>query len=404
MAMNNYTPHLKWIETQQQEMLRLLFQWGNQNTFSYNLPGLSQFLLTLKSAFSVLQGTMQEHSLAPQTKRNAKGVLETVELGKALSIFKRPNAKWKLFFGGHMDTVYSPSHHFQKVEKIDDNHVRGPGVADLKGGLIIMLKALEAFERSPFAEYLGWEILINPDEEIGSPGSTPLLQRAAKRNQLGLLFEPSFSDGALVSSRKGSATYTIEVRGKAAHAGRDFHLGQNAIYALADLLTQIEKINHTATGTTINVGFIEGGGAVNIVPDFALCRLNIRTQTLAEEQNTQAQLHALIAAKTKSAGMPVELHEETHRPPKPFDATTEKLFEDFKEAAAPLGISLQWRASGGVCDGNTLAAAGLPNIDTLGAVGGNIHTPDEYIVVSSLKERAQLVALYLMQLAEKVKP
>ena len=162
------------------------------------------------------------------------------------------------------------------MHRLDDNRIQGPGVTDAKGGLLVMLKALEAFERSPWANELGWEALINPDEEIGSPGSKLLLEKAARTNDIGLVFEPSLSDGNLVGSRRGSGNFVVMVKGRAAHAGREPHIGRNAINALAEFVVQLNSLPPGALGLTLNVGYIEGGGPVNVVPDRAICKFNVR--------------------------------------------------------------------------------------------------------------------------------
>ena len=158
-----------------------------------------------------------------------------------------------------MDTVYAVDHPFQKSVRIDDKILRGPGATDAKGGIVVMLVVLQAFERSPWAEKVGWEVLINPDEEIGSPGSAPLLIQAAKRNHLGLVFEPSLPDGNLVGARKGSGNFTVIARGKAAHAGRDPQLGRNAIDALARFIVALASLDDSGDATTTNVGSHPGG-------------------------------------------------------------------------------------------------------------------------------------------------
>ena len=137
----------------------------------------------------------------PHELEDSAGSAVREPLGKALLIRKRPEAPLRLLLCCHTDTVYPSDHPFQKSVRIADNILRGPGVTDAKGGLVVMLLALEAFERSPWSAKLGWEVLINPDEEIGSPGSAPLLIQAAKRNDLGLIFEPSFPDGNLAGAR-----------------------------------------------------------------------------------------------------------------------------------------------------------------------------------------------------------
>ena len=151
---------------------------------------------------------------------------------------------------------------------------RGPGVIDAKGGLVVLLTAIDAVERSDLAGNLGWELFLNTDEEIGSPGSAAFFAEAAKRNHLALLFEPAMPDGALVSERKGSGNFSLVVRGRAAHAGRDFSAGRNAIVAAADFAVAVHRLNGTIPEVTLNVARIDGGGPANVVPDLAVCRLN----------------------------------------------------------------------------------------------------------------------------------
>lgn len=269
----------------------------------------------------------------------------------------------------------------------------------MKGGLVILLKSLECLESSPFAGKIGWEVLINSDEEVGSAGSEPILIQCAKRNQLGLIFEPSFSDGTLVSSRKGSANYTIVCKGKAAHAGRDFFLGENAITALADVILKIQALTDKEMGITVNVGFIIGGGPTNIVPDHALCRINVRTVEKHQNQAVCLAMEKLIHEENETKGTQCTLYSHHVHAPKLFDEKQKRLFEQMASCGKKLGIELKWKPSGGACDGNVLAAQGLPVIDTMGAVGGNIHTSEEYIEVDSLLERSRLCALFLMNLA-----
>ena len=186
-----------------------------------------------------------------------------------------------------MDTVFAADHAFQHYQYVDDNCVNGPGVADMKGGLLVMLTALQALELSPNATNLGWEVLINADEEIGSIGSAPLLHDSALRNHLGLIYEPSMPDGTLAGARKGSGNFSLLIRGKAAHAGREHHLGRNAIAALATAMTALDNLNQHSDNITVNLGRIVGGGAVNVVPDLAICHFNVRTVTHEDQQFAQ---------------------------------------------------------------------------------------------------------------------
>jgi glutamate carboxypeptidase len=261
----------------------------------------------------------------------------------------------------------------------------------MKGGLVILLKALETLENSPHAGKIGWTVLINSDEEIGSPGSTPLFMQHAVNHKFGLIFEPSFPDGTVVSARKGSAAYTAIARGKAAHVGRDFHLGKNAITAIARFALAVDSLTNDEKGTTVNIGIFEGGGPINIVPDLGICRLNVRATSDQEMQAVHEKLEQIAKE------MNIELFLDNSKAVKEFDKTTEALFERVAEHAKRYGFDLKWKPTGGVCDGNTLAAAGIPSIDTLGVVGAHMHTPGEYALIDSLTERAKWTASLLFE-------
>lgn len=396
-----FQSYLNILEKQKNEMSDLVQSWANINSGSENLSGLAEMLKVLKQAFSGLGAQITQVPLPPRKRVNHQGEIEEFPVGDALVISKHPNAPLKVVLGGHMDTVFSPSHPFQKAEKIDANTLRGPGVADMKGGLVIILKALEALEDSPLSGKLGWEVIINADEEIGSPSSTHLFAEAAKRAQLGLIFEPSFPDGSLVSSRKGSVNFTVVVRGKAAHVGRDFFMGVNAITAMARFIMGVDGLSSHYKGITVNVGSVEGGGAVNIVPDLAIARVNVRVKEPKDLKVIKQTMQEVVNGCISHDGISMVLYENVERAPKIIDPKTQLLFEAFKNIGNDLGIDLKWQPSGGVCDGNTLAAAGLPTIDTLGVVGGNIHTIDEYILIDSLPKRAGLIACFLMKLASE---
>jgi glutamate carboxypeptidase len=398
-------PQVKEIHTRlygrQKEMADLLESWANINSGTSNLAGLTEMLAALKKAFHRLNGVMEEITLKPHHIVNALGNLIETPLGKALHIKKHPKAPIQIFLAGHMDTVYSSEHAFQQVDYINDGIMRGPGVADMKGGLVILLYALEILENSEEAGKIGWEVLINPDEEIGSPGSISLFRERAPHHDLALLFEPSFQDGSIVSSRKGSLAYSVVVRGKAAHAGRDFHSGRNAITALSKFLISAESLTDIEKGISVNIGLITGGHASNIVPDLAIASIDVRVKTIEDQTYIQESFKKLAEASNQQEGISLVLHELRSRAPKPFDEKNENLFKALDQCASTFGYQLQSRPSGGVCDGNTLSESGLATIDTLGAIGGNIHTPEEYIDINSLTERTKLISYFFIQLANK---
>jgi glutamate carboxypeptidase len=394
--MKAYMPYLNWIDSQKHCMMQRVKQWVAINTFSSNIKGLTQFLSRLHTAFNILKGDSTTLSLPSQKILDSQGNFQFQPLGQALVIRKRPQAPIQLLLGGHMDTVYVPSSPFQSVEEQNKDIWKGPGVADMKGGLVILLTAVEAFERSPFANQIGWEILLTPDEEIGSPGSAALYEAAAGRHQFGLIFEPAFPDGAFVNQRKGSTTYTVLVRGKAAHVGRDFAQGRSAVFALARFIHQVEMLKKQ--DLLVNVADLEGKGPVNIIPPLASCRINLRSSNSVTLEKASAHLKQ-FARQFEQEGIHIEVVQDYFRAPKPFDSETQSLFDAYASCARDLDLPFQVRSTGGVCDGNILAGVGLPTLDTAGAIGGALHTPDEYLILTSLVERAKLAALFLFKLA-----
>ena len=401
--MTPYMPILDWIDTQADRMRMLVTDWANINSGTRNLDGLARLSSVLKQQFNRL-GEVREIELPPERVIDTRGVAVEMPLGKALSLQKRPHASPRVFLGIHIDTVYGADDPFQRVEQVDANTLRGPGVVDAKGGLAVMLVALEALERSELAEPIGWEVFINPDEEIGSPGSSAFFVECARRNHLGLVFEPAMADGAMVGERKGSGNFSAVVRGRAAHAGRDFQLGRNAMHAASDYVVQASRLNGTIPDITLNVGRIEGGGPVNIVPDLAIVRLNARVARTEDQQAVERELSRIATDVAARHDLSVELHGHFASPPKLLDDRTRALCRHIQECGRELGVPIAWRPSGGASDGNKLAAAGLPVIDTLGPRGGELHSPREFLLLDSLVERAKLSALLLLRLASQEIP
>jgi glutamate carboxypeptidase len=394
-SMGDYTSYFKWIESQKNTIQCRLKKWAEINTYSSNVKGLAQLLVLLEEDFSSLGGISKRIKLTPHQVLGPNGTLNEEPLGDALIIRKRPSAPIKIFLGGHYDTVFPPCSSFQKVLEVDKEIWNGPGVADMKGGLAILLTAVEAFEMTPFKETIGWEILLTPDEEIGSPGSITLYEEGAKRNDVGLIFEPSFSDGSFVIERKGSVNFTVVVHGKSAHAGRDFHQGKSASLALG---TFVHNLSLLKGDFTLNIADLEAKGPVNIVPALASCRINIRSNNPDILEKLSHQIKEMAKG---GEGIRFEIIEDSHRTPKLFDAPTKALFQAFQVCAAELNIPFNTVQSGGVCDGNILAEAGLTTFDSLGPVGGHLHTFNEYIQLPSLVERSKLTALFLFKVASK---
>ncbi|MEM7360607.1 MAG: hydrolase [Pseudomonadota bacterium] len=389
-----------WLASQHEEMIATLKAWSNINSGSYNVEGINRMATTIAEYAEQCVGTRATITpVAPMTITDESGNLVEKAIGPVLKMGVRPEAKTRVLFCGHMDTVFPLDSDFQQWHQIDQNTLGGPGVADMKGGILVMLKALQAFERSEHAEKLGWDILLNSDEEIGSLGSAPHLAEAAKSTHLGMVYEPSMPDGFLAGARRGSGNYALVVRGKAAHAGREYHLGRNAIATLAAAMAELDTLNELSDSITLNLARIHGGGPNNVVPDLAICHFNIRVSSLEDQAFAEQHVARAVANASAREGFNVSINGGFNRPPKPATAEQKKLFELVELCGQELNLELGFRATGGCCDGNNLLAAGLPNIDTLGVQGGDIHSDKEYMLLDSLIQRANLSLKILTRIA-----
>ncbi|HEX8570396.1 MAG TPA: hydrolase [Caulobacteraceae bacterium] len=372
--------------------------WCAGNSGSRNLEGLERQRALLADAFSTLPGEIAFVPLEPSGEIDAAGRPQAQAHTDALMLTVREQAPVQVVLTGHYDTVYPADTSFREVRRRDDGALHGPGVADMKGGISVMLAALEAFETHAAASAVGYRVLLSPDEEIGSPASAPLLAELGRTAHVGLTYEPALADGALASSRKGSGNFSVAVRGRAAHAGRDFAAGRNAITTAARLAAALDDLNRQREGVTVNVARIDGGGPLNMVPDAAVVRFNVRVPDAESSWWIEERIAEALRGAA-SDGLALERHGGFTRAPKPVNGAQEQLFAAVREAAAAINVDLSWRPSGGVCEGNNLFAAGLPNLDTLGVRGGDIHSENEHAWPESFAERAQLSALVMARLA-----
>ncbi len=366
----------------------LLIRWCDINSGSSHHDGLARMRATLATEFFTLPGAAIDHVPLPGTA------------ACALRVRQRPAAPVQLFLSGHYDTVYGTDHPFQTCAQPDPQTLRGPGVADMKGGLVVMLAALRAFEATPSAARVGYEILLTPDEETGSVASRALLEASAPRFALALIFEPARENGALVQSRKGTGIFTVTCRGRAAHAGRDAREGRNAIVALAEFLVAAHRIPADLPGVLLNIGSVHGGGAVNIVPDFARAELNLRIARATDAPLVLDRLHALAAPIDAREGFHLEITGQFNRLPMEPGPVATAAFTAWQQCARDLSFAAPgWTHVGGGSDGNLLSAAGLPCLDGLGPIGGHLHSSAESIVLSSLADRAKITARFLEKLS-----
>lgn len=367
--------------------------WSHINSGSHELAGLERMRAPLADAFAALPGELKIEPLAPSQRVRADGEVMAVEHAPSIRVRVRPDAPITVALTGHYDTVFPAAHPFQKPWR-EGEALRGPGTADMKGGLSLMLAALQAFEQMPGAKRVGYEVLMSPDEEIGSPGSAPLLADLGARAHVGLTYEPALADGKLVDARKGSGNFSLAFSGRAAHVGRAFADGRNAVMAAAEAALALNALNGQREGVTFNVGAIDGGSAVNVVPDRAVLRFNVRAPDNEGAEWAQGEI-ARIARAANKGDIHAHLHGGITRPPKPVTPTQATMISWTRKAGAAIGLDLTFGPSGGVCEGNNLAAAGCPNIDTLGPCGGGIHSDQEFALIPSFAERAKLSFLLL---------
>jgi len=375
-------------------ILERTLDWAAINSGTTNLAGLADVAGRLADAFAGLPGEVALVAPAAVEKVGADGNVRQIETGRHLVLQVRPEAERRVLLTGHMDTVYSADHPFQSCDWIDADTLHGPGTADMKGGLALMLAGLAAYERS--RPSLGYDVLINSDEETGSLSSSALIAELARGKLAALTYEPALPGGVMARARPGSGNFAAVVRGRSAHAGRNPEDGRNAIVAAADLAQRLHASRRE--GLTVNPARIEGGSPNNSVPDLAVLHFNIRPLTPEDLAAARDLIDGHVAQVARAHDVAIHLHGGFARPPKPIDARTERLFGLISQAAADLGEPMSWKDTGGVCDGNNIAACGVPVLDTMGACGGAIHSPDEFLIASSLDARARLTALVMHRL------
>lgn len=381
-------------------MLAQVQIWSEINSGTGNLKGLATTASLLADAFSSLHGEVELVEPAPVEKVLADGSIVEVAHGRHLVATVRPEASIQLLLTGHMDTVFAVDHPFQQLQWLDEGVLNGPGVADMKGGIAVMLAALSAAETAPEFRSVGYQVMINSDEETGSASSAELIKHLAQGKVAALTYEPSaLPDGTLAGARAGSGNFSMIVTGRSAHAGRNPQEGRNALLAAADLALRLKAL--TRDGLSVNPAKIDGGSPNNVVPDHAVLRVNFRPHDPAMETYAQNEIKRLIDLIQAEHEVSIHLHGHFNRPPKPLTPDAERLFGLVKKCGEDLGLSIGWKSTGGVCDGNNIAACGVPVVDTMGVRGGSIHSSDEFLITESLVERAKLSTLTMLRIAQK---
>jgi glutamate carboxypeptidase len=307
----------------------------------------------------------------------------------------------RLLLIGHIDTVFADGEAQRRPFTIDKQNGKriatGPGILDMKSGVLIGMYALHLLIAAQEANYQSVTFLCNSDEEIGSPSSKPLVQELARQADAALVLEPGRSETTVVSSRRGVGQYRVEVQGVSAHAGVELKRGRNAILELANQVQRLQALNDTIPGTSLNVGFIHGGERTNVVPAYAYCDIDIRV-------SDQAGLKALEAAMRKVTsrnvvqGTKITLSGTMCHMPFERTEANARLVRLVKEVGLEMGLRMEDVGSGGGSDGNTTSAMGVPTLDGLGAGGGLAHNPGEYIELDYLPARIALLARLIQRI------
>jgi len=291
----------------------------------------------------------------------------------------------------HMDTVFPLGTLSKMPYREADGKIFGPGVLDMKAGIVISLAAIEEAQKQGLNRPV--TLLCTSDEETGSHTSSELIERLAKESGLVLVLESALVDGSLKTWRKGTGEFFVKAKGRAAHAGGDHEKGRNAIEEMAHQIIAIQKLTDYSKQTTLNVGVIHGGTVSNVVPEEANIKVDVRVMQSGEWERIESEMMKL---KPVLDGTSLEIKGDMNRPPMPFDETMKVTFEKAKSIASGIGLELKAGGSGGGSDANFVAPFGIPVLDGMGAVGEGYHSEREYIFANSLDERVKLLSALLL--------
>jgi glutamate carboxypeptidase len=298
---------------------------------------------------------------------------------------------------GHLDTVYPNGIVAERPMRFDNRIILGPGVCDMKAGLLSGLYAVRALQQAAFSDFARIDFFLNTDEEVGSPASHLLYQPTSVLADAALVLECARMNGDIVSARKGDGVYRIDVRGRQAHAGVEIEKGANAIMELAHCIQRIAELHGRQPGRTVNVGLVGGGVRPNVVPDQAWAEIDARFVTTADGLALDQAIRQ-IASQPIIPGTHVEITGGIEKNPMEKTAASAYLVDLLRSVGTQLGLSFQDVQTGGTSDGNFVSEMGIPTLDGLGPIGGRDHSPDEYLEVDSIVQRTALLAGFITEI------
>jgi glutamate carboxypeptidase len=377
-------PALERAKQQQQAYLNELKTIVNIDSGTYTKAGVDQVA-------EWMQGRLEasECRVTVQPQR---------EFGNHLVATRRGSGKARILVIGHMDTVFPDGEVERRPFTIKDGRAYGPGVLDMKSGLLLGIHALDLLRAAGQENFASITFLCNSDEEIGSPTSKPLVHELASQSDVALVLEPGRELDEVVTSRKGVGNFRLEVRGVSAHAGVEPHKGRSAILELAHKIVALQALNGTIPGVTVNVGVVSGGERPNVVPDHAHAQIDIRAADRPGIAAVEEAFKKIAAQVTTPDTHSTITGTINHLP---FEATpgNQAIFKLAQTEAARQNIALKGISTGGGSDGNTTATL-IPTLDALGVAGGLAHNPGEYIVVDSIAPRMVLLAGLLARIGD----
>jgi glutamate carboxypeptidase len=371
---------LDWLAASQAEMLQLLQRIVDTDSGSYHKAGVD-------AVIAQLRGRLEQHGVACELHRNESA-------GNCLRASLGGDGPPVLLMG-HCDTVFGEGTARQRPFRIEGDMAYGPGVADMKAGLVVNTFVLCAFARAGLQ--LPMAALYTADEEIASPASRPFIEANATNARAVFNSEPGRPSGNVVTGRKGAMFVDCEVTGIPAHSGGNHHEGASAIEALARKVVQLHRLTDYDTGTTVNVGLISGGSSVNTVAPHAAASIDVRFKTTEAMQDVQTRLAAIIG-EVDVPGTCGHIRQQRYFLPLVQSAQSRTLFDAYVDSAGTLGFAAGGEFSGGSADSGFTAAAGIPTLCGTGPVGGKVHTADEWLKVSTVVPRAQAIALTALRL------
>lgn len=374
-----------YLQQSQAEMLQLIEKLVNIDSGTYVKEGIDRVGAILKEEYEKLGFTVE--------------VREEEKYGNNLIVQHKDAVDPKIILVAHMDTVFPLGTVAERPFRIEGDRAYGPGVVDMKSSQVELLSAIKALQQTGSESYKNMLIILNSDEEVGSPTSRPLIEEKSQGKEYALIMEPARKDGSLVSARRGGGSYTVIVKGKAAHSGIEPQKGRSAIEELAHKVIQLNALSDYEKGISVNVGLIEGGSSINTIPPIAVAHVDIRISEMHQAKYLEEKIKE-ICATTDVSGTQIILKGSISRPPMEKNKQTQSLLHLIEEVGKEIGLQVFDTATGGGSDASFTSATGVATVDGLGPVGGNAHSEDEYLEIKTLPERTLLLAKTIERLSK----